>query len=504
MCAWRTLWPLCLGVTVALTLPARAEPVNTLLASQSYIIRTQVDDHLVIDLGQLTGGDVLLPGFSVLGGLLNSSNAWHREAALKYTLPGTHGFDGSISFSAYDSSQPSPFLGLNHGFGGHFGLWQRDSVGTVAFDFHKTGLDITSGFSVADYFGMRDMFSRSAQHLEGESEWQSITLTPWSVGSDHLQFHITYGTAPSRYRSFDPHLSSPLFYDGRTIDFGMDYKSGRYGLSVSYQSSGYQELWLQETAATVALPHVKFTVSRGSWGYAFSTTDSSLYDIWSRQSYTKYSTRILLPKLPLGSLGFLSPEYLKVESQQFETLSQGNALPEFKTLVRAGVSWSGTYTTTDISLARAYLKGYAERNAYGAGSETIVEILQTYTRDHWGVSGYLDIDNAAKGSPRGAAIDGFLAGGGSLSLNLPHFPKVQLGIDYNSYLSIIPGFESNFRSRGVSFHLSMDFSKFLPAALRERHAYLIAKAFTDFSVDRSITNTLKLGQVAFLNFGAHF
>lgn len=493
----------CTLAVTALTLPAEAQPVNAFLM-QSYITRTQVNNQLVVHLGQLTGPDVLLPGFSVLSGSLNSSDAWRREAALVYTLPGTHGFDGSISFSAFDSSQPSPFLGLSHGFGGHFGFWQRDSVGTMVFDFRENGWHITSGLSVSDYFGIRDLFSRSAQHLEGTSAWQSITFTPWSTGSDHLRLHLTYGSTPSGYRSFDPFLASPLFYNGRTIDLGVDYKAGGYGLVASYQSSGDQELWINKTDAKITFPSVELSVSHGSWGYAFSTTDTNVYDVWSRQSYTKSAVKISLPHVPLGSLGFLSPTYVKLQWQHYETLSQGEALPEMKSLAGVGLGWSTAHATTEISLSRASVRGYVEQGAYGSGVDTVIEFLQTYDQDHWGMSGYLDIDNARKGSPKGTSFDGFLAGGVSLTLRSPRYPNIQLGIDYNSYLSIIPGFESNFRSNGVSFHLSMDFSKFLPAVLRKRRAFLILKAFTDFSVDQSVVNSVRLGQVAFLTFGTHF
>lgn len=489
-----------IAVVASLAVPACAQ--TTSVFQQTNIPETHVTDQLTVRVGQVTGSDVVLFGSSVLNGSLTGNDTWRRVADLQYTLPNTHGFDGMISLNAFDLSRPSPFLGLIHGFGRQFGLWQRNSVSAIVLHLNQESWSLASGFSVSEYLGVRTAFSHYAQHLEGESQWHTLTFTPWQSGSDHLQLHITYGISPSRYRSFDPNLDTPLLYDGRTVDVGLDYKSGRYGMTASYQSSGDQEIWIQEAKTDMTTPLVTLSLARGVWGYAFSTTDTNVYDIWSRQAYLKMAAKITLPQLPV--IGWLSPKYLKLDWRDEDTTSQGEALADIKRTPRIGLSWSGLHTTTDVSYAQSTLQGYTGSNGYGRGKETTLEFLQTYSVGAWGLSAYVDVDRTTKGSPQGLSSDSFLAGGGSVSYIKLGYPKVQLGIDYNNYLSIIPGFQSNLLSRGVSFRLSVDFSSFLPAPLLEHSAHLILKAFTDFSVDKSLVSTVKVGQVAFVDFGLKF
>ena len=452
------------------------------------------------------GGDVLPRGLHLMTGALTPDNAWRRKLRMSVTPPALDDIGLTIGVGAHSFRRPLS-VGMRHGVGDmtqwqESNSWEMDlKLAPPGSHFHYSG-----GVSWSDYSRQaasrlerrENPLSSRPRWQKGFSQWHKLEADLWKGLAGSGTVYAVYGSMSEAYRDLAS-SDSPLVFDGRTFEFGGEWKQGATRLTFSRQATTGGTLDQTETAARLRTKRFDVSFTSGSFGFTLDDTAA----VRNTDRYWRAKARFAL-RGDLGSIGKgLFPDWASFRTERRASTFSALGIPsrKLRRKLAFGFGWSRKGSETEIDITRTVTNNPGEALApLSHEQEFGVDFTQSFSRDWWDLSFYGSITTSR--SQQNA--NKMLNGGASLSINRKDLPKLSVGIDISSFDLHDP--YVTLRDREVSFNARLDLSRYLPATRSPEKPYLLLKAYSDWSMTRDTYSPpdVRLDPTVMLVYGTKF
>jgi len=203
-------------------------------------------EGLSVRMEPASGSDVYRPDQHIMVGALTAENSWRREVDISLMPTSLAEAGITLKTGAFSGCRP-----LLYGYGSRNGVgdltrWQQSNSWDFGNEAKPEGLPFSysGGFSWSQYSvqtavrsdGQFDLLTPKPDWRRGTSWWNKLDAQLWKGAEGEASAYITFGRMDERYRTFQRHSDTPLIYEGRTFEFGGEFRRGNTEADFHYSS----------------------------------------------------------------------------------------------------------------------------------------------------------------------------------------------------------------------------------------------------------------------------
>jgi hypothetical protein len=433
-----------------------------------------LDERLSLGLRESYGSDLVDGRRVVTGRHLHGRANWEREAEFDYKMLREHSAVSlDVSGGFYDGRRPRRVgqqqlqLGKveawNEHRGADFGADLRLFDGRVRYE---------GGYALSDYANQWDDLEAARDAARrtrgrplravGDAFRNRLDVDILTDGPLTLSGYGLYQRGDETYRMARRSGARQGFSAGELREVGVLLGVRKFSFDIKHRErslTGYNQQRLEGrfSYGPIRLSLFQEEMSRGLGGDWLTHDDTIGGEVEIDLDQHRYgdavegfSVRRLLP----------SAVTFGMEQGSRQHQSSGDR-PDASTTHRLGFYWGWEQADTDIAV---YRRLYDSRRT---GAETAdeteygIDVSQTFYGDGWDLSGYVSGGNFLYHEVGSRWEDLWISGGLALSFYPDDLPDISLGVNYNSYNSLMPDFGEKYGQRSLSLELGVDVSQYL-------------------------------------------